>query len=316
MAGLSEVLKEGAPLTEFVFESVIRDGLGELRADTSKLDNIFARFLDAHFANQYGQAKIDEIKTYISNNQIKIVHAWQQVPTSAPCISIALIRADEPEDEQNLGNEFLEEDEDITPAVIVPVVTPGTYDVATGKLTVTNAADLSTVCPGLVFVDASAQEFKIGSGNSNMSGNKYINIGPGQSPDLGGDGLIQSAIDFKRTDRRMIRIRETLHLGCHATNDLHLAKFIYYILVYILKSRQESLIKRGIDLDRGTGSIFDREDAYEGENVYSRFLEVNCETEFVWDQNEVNLIDCFDPSIKAEDEDGEKFDVNTSESGD
>lgn len=313
MADLTSVLKEGAPLTEFVLESVIRDGLGELKTTPTKIDNIFARFLEAHFSNQYGQTKIDEIKTYIQNNQVKIVHAWQQVPFNAPCISISLIRADESEDLQNLGNEFLEEDENITPTILVPVVTPGTYDTTTGKLTVTNASDLSTVCPGLVFVDSSDQKFVIGSGNSNISGNKFINIGTGQSPNLVGDGRIESSIDFKRTDRRMVRIRETLHLGCHATNDLHLSKFIYYILVYILKSRQKSLITRGIELDRGTGSVFDREDKYEGENVYSRFLEVNCITDFIWDQSEVNLVDCFDPTIKAEDEDGNKFNVNTSE---
>lgn len=313
MADLSEVLKDGCPLTEFVLESVIRDGLGELRATPTRIDNIFARFLEAHFGTQYGQDKIDEIKTYILNNQVKIVHSWQQVPTTVPCISIQLLRADEQESEQNLGNNYIDEDEDTTPAVIVATVTSGTYDTVTGKLTVINAADLSTVCPGLVFVDASDQKFTIGSGNSNLSGNKFINIGTGQSPDLGGDGRIESAIDFTRTDRRMVRIRETIHLGCHATNDLHLTKFLYYILVYILKSRQESLIKRGIELDRGTGSIFDREDKYEGENVYSRFLEVNCITEFVWDQNQVNLIDCFDATIKAEDEDGNKFNTNTSD---
>ncbi len=310
---LTEVLPHGAPLTEFVLETVVRDGLGELRSDPTRIDDIFSRFLQTYFNNQYGQDKIDQIKTYIANNQIKIVHAWQQVPTQVPCISIHLIRANEEETIQNLGNAMLDEDDPTTPAVIVPVVTPGTYDSVTGKLTVTNDADLSLVCPGQNFVDASSNKFPIGSGNSNVSGNKFINIGTGQIVNTSGDGSIESQLAIERTELRMVRIRETINLGCHAKDDIHLVKFIYYILMYILKSRQDSLIKRGIALDHGTGSIFDREDKFEGENIYSRMIEVNCLTEFVWEQGLVNLVDCFDTTVNVEDEDGIKVNAQSSE---
>jgi len=290
----------GAQLTEFVFENTIRDGLGELRTTPSKLDDLFSKFKEAMFNNQYGQAKIDEIKTYIQTNQVKIVHAWQQVPTAVPCISIQLTRADESEDIQNLGNNYPDEDYTKEPTVYVPIATPGTYDTVTGKLTIVNAgADLSSVCPGLVFIDASSVSFEIGSGNSNMSGAKYINIGSGKTPDLSAPGKIVSPVDFGRTERRQIRLRETILLGCHAKNDIHLAKYLYYILFYILKSRQDSLINRGIELDRGTGSIFDRVDEFEGQNVFSRMIEVNCLTEFVWNQGDVLLFDCFDLNVKA-----------------
>lgn len=289
----------GAPLTEFVIETVIRDGLGELMATPAKLDDIFSRFLEAQFNNQYGQAKINQIKTYITNNQVKIVHSWNLVPTSVPCFSIQLIKADESEGDQNLGNEYLEQDETVAPQVFVPAVTPGTYDTLTGKLTVTNAADLSVVCPGMKFIDADDVEFDIVSPISNMSGSKYISIGSGKTPQLVGDGKIVSAIDFKRTDRRQVRLRETIRLGVHSTNDVHLTKFLYYILVYILKSRQDSLINRGIELDRGTGQMFDRDDSFQGEHVFSRFLDVNCLTEFIWNQATVQVFDCFDLTVKT-----------------
>lgn len=299
----------GAPLTEFVFETVIRDGLGELRSNPDLLNDIFSRFLEAHFANQYGQVKIDELKTYIVENQIRIVQSWAMVPTSTPCISIQLINQDETEDDQNLGNEFPELDESKTPAILIPVVTPGTYDSLTGKLTVTNSADLSTVCPGLIFVDSSGTKFTIGSGNSNFVGNKFINIGIDQNPDLGGDGHIESPIDFTRSEIRFIRLRETIHLGCHAKDDIHLAKYLFTILVYILKSRQESLIQRGIGLDRGTGTIHDRDDEYEGENVFSRIMEVNCLTNFSWNQGEVSIADCFDLTVRTPEPDPDSEDT-------
>lgn len=288
-----------APLSEFVFESVIRDGLGDLRSTPSKLDDIFSRFKEAFLDVQYGQSKIDEIKTYIVENQIRIVHSFPMAPMSTPCISIQLMRASEDPMLQNIGNEFEEVDASKTPDILVPIVTPGTYDTLTGKLTVTNAADLSLICPGLVFVDFSGTPFTIESGNSNTASNKFINIGKGKDPDLGGDGRIESSIDITRTERRMIRLSEGIDLGCHVKDDVHLAKLLYYILTYILKSRQESLITRGITLDYGNAGVHDREQVMNNENVFSRYISVNCLTQFDWNQEEVNLIDCFDTDLKA-----------------
>lgn len=303
----------GAPLTEFVIEGIIRDGLNELRLSPTAFDFLFKKFTEAHFMNQYGQDKIDELKTYIQNNQIKIVHAMQVAPTDMPCISIRLTASDEREEDQQFSNELEELDTAKTPDIYVDNMTISAYDTTTGRLTVSSASDLAPVCPGLIFVDSAGTKFSIGSGNSNEAGNKYINIGPGKTVDISGTTRIESFIDITRNDIRMIRLRETILLGCHALNKLHLAKFMYYILVYIIKSRQEAMINRGLCLDRGVASIFDREGEFEGEHIFTRYMELGVLTEFSWDQGEVNLIDCFDLDTKACNPDGTTFNTNTSE---
>ena len=83
----------GAPITELTLETIIRDGLGDLRNNPSQLDDIFSKFLNTYFNNQFGQTAIDELKTYIQNNQIKLVQSWSMVPMQLPCVSIELIRA-------------------------------------------------------------------------------------------------------------------------------------------------------------------------------------------------------------------------------
>lgn len=292
----------GAPLTEFVLETVIRDGLGDLRANPTKIDDIFSRFLEAQFLNQYGQDKIDQIKQYIAGptHQIKIVHAWNQVPTHVPCFSIQLLSSDEEEPLQNLGNEFPESETAKTPQLYVDNVVATAFDVVSGKLTIDPGVDLSVVCASMVFVDASNVSFPLKTPLSNLSGNKYITLDSnGNSPDISGPGQIVSSIDFVRHDMKMVRLRERIALGVHASNDVHLTKFLYYILQWILKSRQESLINRGIDLDRGTGQMFDRDDSFEGENVYSRIIQVTCITEFSWDNGNAQVFDCFDLNVKT-----------------
>ncbi len=302
----------GAPLTEFVIETVLRDGLNELRLNPSRFDDLFSRFTMTYFNNQYGADKIAELKQYIQNNQVKIVHAMQVQPADMPCISIQMIASDEAENDQQFSNMLPEEVADKDPNVIVTDIAMVSYDVVTGKLVVDSATDLGNICACMVFIDGAGNEFELGSGNSNLSGNKFINIGPGKEPVLTGTGSIVSGVDFSVMDRRMVRLRETINIGCHAHDKLHLAKFLYYIVYYIIKSRQLVMEQRGLMLDRGVASIFDREGNFNGEDIYTRYLQIHVLTEFDWDQEEVNLLDCFDVTIKAE-EKGIKFNTNTSE---
>jgi hypothetical protein len=289
----------GFALTEFVLETVIRDGLGFIRSNPGVLDDLFSRFTSTHFGNQYGQAKIDQLKTYIQTNQIRIVQSWAMVPTSMPCYSIQMLRSDEAENLQQFDDYLEDQDSPKDPGVIVADATPTAYDLVSGRLTFDPSTNLENVCPGMIFVDADDKEFEIGTGNSNASGNKYVNIGSGMEPILDAPGQIVSRIDFSRVERHMIRLSETISIGCHSKDDVHISKYLYYILVWILKSRKESMISRGIHLDRGTGGMFDRADHFQGENVFSRFVDINCITEFDWNQKEVNLLDCFDLTLHA-----------------
>jgi hypothetical protein len=289
-------------MTELVLETILRDGLGEIKSNPNILDDIFGRLKEAHFLNQYGQNKIDEIKTFFTNNrkQIKIVHAWSQVPSHIPCFSIQLLNADEEESIQNLGNDYLEVENPKEPEVILATVQPTAFDVVSGKLTIDPGVDLSTVCAGMLFKDSNDITFEIKAPISNMSGNKYITlVNNGNTPELTLPGQVISSIDFTRYDRRMVRLREKIMIGVHASNDIHLTKFLYYILIWILKSRQEAMITRGLTLDRGTGRVFDRDDEYQGENIYTRYLEITCISDFIWNQADVKVFDCFDLTVKV-----------------
>lgn len=290
----------GAPLTEFVIETVIRDGIGFLRANPTVLDDIFSKFTATWFNTQYGQNHIEKLKTYILQNQVKIVHSFAQVPTSVPCISIQITKSYEDPNEQQFSNEYEEVDTPIDPIVRVANVIPVSFDVATGKLVIDNSVNLDPVFPGMVFIDADGAEFEIQSGNSNLAGNKFISLPrTGNVPNTSEPGQIVSSIRVQRVARRMIRLRETISLGVHGKKDVHIVKYLYYLLTYILKSRMDSMIERGIHLDFGNGALFDRVDQFEGDNVFSRFMDVNCITEFDWNQEQVNLVDNFDLTIRS-----------------
>jgi len=291
-----------APLTEFVIETVIRDGLGFIRANPAVLDDIFSKFTATWFNTQYGVNHIEKLKTFVQQNQVKIVHSFAQVPTNTPCISIQILKSSETPKLQQFSNEYEDVDTPVAPVVRINNVIPLSFDVVTGKLQIDPSVNLGPVFPGMIFVDSQNVEFTIQSGNSNLAGNKYISLPrDGNVPNLTAPGKIVSSIKIQRVERRMVRLEETISLGVHARNDVHIAKYLYYLLTYILKSRMDSLIQRGINLDFGVGGVFDRADEYQGENVFSRFMEVNCITEFDWNQEQVSLIDNFDLTMRAPD---------------
>lgn len=300
----------GITPTEFVLETIIRDGLGDLRANPDKFDKLFMKFTQAHFNNQYGQDHIEMLKTYIQEAKIRIVHSYSQVPTYAPCFSLQILRSEESERDQQFGDYIGDDEVDKTPTQILDPVTPTAYEAVTGKLSIDDAINLGSIAPLMVFVDADSNEFAI-TGVSNLAGNKYIIVDKNATINSTSDGKIQSPVSITRTERRMIRLRESVSIGCHATDQVHLAKYLYYILVFIIKTRTSQLIDRGIELDKGSGNMFDRVDDAGNQNIYSRFLDISCLTEFEWDDGEVNLIDCFDLDLTVEQHD-EKFNPNTS----
>jgi len=289
----------GFPMTEFVFETVLRDGLGELVNNLSRVDDLFARFNEAHMINQFGQSAIDKVKEYLTNNQIKITHAFAVQPSQMPCFSIQIIASVEEPGDQHLGNTNDTVYRDKDPTIFNTSITPLSFDSNTGKVVVDNSVDLSTLCVRNVFVDASGNKYSIKAPLSNLSGNKYFTIEPTSTVTLNQAGRIESSIDFEGSERKLIRLREAIRIGVHVANDIHLTKYLYYVLFYILKSRNDALINRGVELAAGTASIFDKVDEYQGHHIYQRFIDVECLTEFNWDQAVIQAADCFELTMKV-----------------
>ena len=219
-----------------------------------------------------------------------------------------MLHADESEDLQQLGDDDLDLVlADNVARTIIPSNINGAnplilldYNPTTGRINVDPQVDLSAACPGLILLDLNGNEFELRSGISNVSGSKFISIDPKlDNPPVLGQATIISQIKCDVRRRRLIRIRERVALGCHAVDKIHLPKLIYYILVFILKSRTDSLITRGLQLNKGIGQVYDREDEYKGENLFSRVLEFEALSIFTWDDGPIQFADCFTDTLRV-----------------
>lgn len=84
-------------LPQLAVQRLIQAGIKRIKEDPRIIEEIFASYLCDEFIVDYGQSKIDEIKTWFLKTHIPVVQSWGIDPTKVPMISVHL--ASESEDE-------------------------------------------------------------------------------------------------------------------------------------------------------------------------------------------------------------------------
>lgn len=293
------------PLPDLIVESVIRDGLANIKADSTILDDLFAEFANGYAARKYGALEIATVKSWISGNnaeEIAIIHAFHPANAKLPCISIQLgsdVESDKYlEDFEEDLQESITDVDALAALVKVSAFTPTGYDANSGMVSVGDAVDLSPVYDNYIFVDASDVEHVILNAISNETGNKFFFITPNGTPDIGGDCTIKTFLEYTQLEIKSSHQDVQLLLGVHTKNALT-TKYLYQILKYILKSRRKSLELRGISKSTVSGSDFTQNMQYEGDAVFTRFLTFSGHILEWWRSDQVNLIDRVDFEFTA-----------------
>lgn len=81
--------KFGVYPLDFILEAVIKSGLAWFRSDLTAPDLVFGQ-LDQPYLARYGTDKINELKTYITETDIKVVQSFSMIDERLPTISIQL----------------------------------------------------------------------------------------------------------------------------------------------------------------------------------------------------------------------------------
>ena len=284
-------------LPDLIVESVIRDGLANLKADPTIIDDLFAQLAYTYADRKYGAAEIAKIKTWITGSDaenISIMQAYNVADAKLPAIVIQL--GSDIESEAFLDD--FEEDlqEDITSGAALAAITkvaaftPTSYDSTANIVYVADGVDLSVVYDNYIFVDASDTEHTITNAISDVDGDKFFIIEPNGAVDVAGDCTIKTFLEYTQLEIRGSHQNVQLLLTV-TTKDALTTKFLYTILKYILKSRKKSLMQRGMAKITMSGSDFNRNQQYEGDVVYTRFLTLSGHILESWRSDQVDLTD-------------------------
>jgi hypothetical protein len=107
-------------------------------------------------------------------------------------------------------------------------------------------------------------------------------------------GVIDSYQSGNLESRKEIRyspIIDNIHIGIHVINTPDLAKYLYYLVVYILNSFKPQLEERGLHLSTFRATDISRLNEYLPENMYSRFINFSVFSIAKIDAGEMPLID-------------------------
>lgn len=93
-------------MPQIAVHRVLQEGFDILRNNIDVLDDIFAYYNHEAMAASYGQAYIDQIKTWFTNTKIPIVQAWSMNMQKCPQIGIQLAQESEDESKAALGDHW------------------------------------------------------------------------------------------------------------------------------------------------------------------------------------------------------------------
>lgn len=294
----------GFKISDLIIESILQEGFEAIRRDPSILDDVFAELnnINPIINKKFGDKEISRIKTYFTTKEISIIQAFPQDPSKVPCISIQLqdnsenVRYAHIDDFSKDTSEDLTDPEDLEALIKVDEIVVTAYNSNTGKLSITDGSDLSSVTVNNLFVDASGVEFPIIGGILIEDGSKQVTIAAGQTVDISDFCQIKSSINFTQKEERGNVEDERLLLGIH-TEERLLTIYLYILTKYFIVSRKKDLINRGFSLATYSGSDFTRNMDYAANLVYSRYLTISGITENSWESDVITAIENFDVKV-------------------
>lgn len=287
---------QGFIIPELVIESIIRDGLKNVQDDPTIIDSIFSQLTRSYNTRKYGQTEIDKIKELVTK-EIAVVFSYHEVDQKPLSISIMVGSDNEHRQRAHLDDHYEQLEEQIVDAAELEAlhrvddITILSYNELTGKVLVDDSTDLSPVYKSMLFVDAAGEEFIILGNINNTVGDKSFFIQKLAEVDFSTPtSFIKSSLDYKRYELRGVTGDISLVLGCHSKDALT-TKYLYTLLKYFILSRKHDMIKRCVYLASYSGSDFNRDQQYIGDQMFTRFLTITAKIDDTWRSDQVILID-------------------------
>jgi hypothetical protein len=285
----------GFVIPELIIESLIRDGIQNTISDPRIIDDLFSG-LTKSYNRKYGSAEIAKIKALLQK-EIAIVYSYNQVDQKPITISIMIGSDTEAKNLARIGDY----EEGITEEIANPTELQAlhrvnnlqvtAYDPNSGQVSVVDGTDLSVVYANMIYVDSIGTEHDIVGGIDNTPGSKMFHVNKGDEVDFSNaSGYIRSSLDYKVYEVRGVTGDVNMVLGVHSKDALT-TKYLYVLLKYWILSRKFDMIKRGLFLASYSGSDFNRDQQFIGDQVYTRFLTITGKVEDTWRSDQVVLID-------------------------
>lgn len=262
----------GIHQSDVIIRSAIVAAIADMRANPWLIDYVFSSLpRDDQTWKDYGEKSVQKAKEWFLKTDIPVSMVPRIDEGRWPRITISL--ADSQETENTLGDVHYEPvqfvDSDEWPA-LTNFFTPTSYDPQTGKIVLpTEITNELKVVKGMYLIDTVGKEHLIiGQDETGI----YIQSG--------------TIVDFRQALVKGVKpttavflesaaFRETYHIGVHVGGEPVYLTWLHSIVSFaLLRYRQALLEARGFERSYITSSDFIKNDTFEGELVFSRYITI------------------------------------------
>jgi hypothetical protein len=262
----------GIHQSDVIIRTAIIAGIADLRANPWLLDYVFKSLArDQLTLADYGERDISQAKEWFLKTDIPVFMNTRIDAAKLPCISIGL--QESVEAEATLGDVHYvpsERSDAVWPVLIGPF-TPAAFNAGSGLMKVPAAAlGTKVLTPGMVLLDSAGREYPV----LEVLDDDTIAIAPNTVADFRTTCLKGARPQFL-TELESLSFRETYQIGCHAQGEAVHLTYLHSIIVFLLLRYKQALLEsRGFERSTVSSSNFMRNDAFENELVFSRFVTI------------------------------------------
>lgn len=267
--------------SDVIIRSALIAGMRDIRANPWLLEYCFASLAQDDLTKKdYGKSQIDEAKSWFMKNEVKVSLDIQIQPAEFPIVTITLLSSDETETTLADVNYDVEEPMDFEWPVLAGPFTATGYDPVTGTVTLPEGALAGQIllAGSVSLVDRQLHSYVI----TEFVDDQTITIEPGTQVDLT-DASIRGNRPSQRITLEGSWADESYRVGCHTQGEPAFVLYLESIVRFCLfRYRQRLLEARGFESSHVSASEVSKNELFEVENTYSRFLTVSGRIRNFW----------------------------------
>jgi hypothetical protein len=260
----------GIHQSDVIIRTAIVAALADLRAKPFLLDYVFASLpKDELTLKEYGEKSVQRAKDWFLKTKIPVVMVPRLNEAQLPCITIKLQESSEAEVTlADVHYQPTELNDGEWPNVVGPF-TPAKYNAATGIMVLPDdIASTAVLAPNMLVLDATGKTHAI----EEVFEDGSFSIAQGTIADFR-NAVIRGQKPSFVTQLESVSYRENYLIGVHVVGEPVYLTWLHSILVFILHRYKQALLEpRGFERSVVNSTDFDRNEYFEAELVFSRYL--------------------------------------------
>lgn len=270
--------------SDLILKKAIEAGIAECRSNQWLLDYVFAGLnFDDLTSTQYGQKDINQFKQWFLATDIKVYMNVRLGEPTGPSVTINLVNSTEEENSlSDLNWDQIQEDVPVTasgPGLWPALTSPFTpqYTATTGQLLLPASIQLD-LYPGMNIVDSYGKVWPI----QDVLDRQTVVVQSGIVTSFQ-NSTIRAATPAIVQSLEMAMFKETYLIGCHALGEPTFLVYLHSLIMFVLlRGRQVFLEGRGLERTSLSSTDFARNQEFESENVYSRYISLTGYVRHAW----------------------------------